>query len=114
VTHEAIGSGPRRGVFNFFLLNYEGMLALLRSGALARADYQQLQFLGLPKPQLCSDNREFFVLVNWLGVLEDLPYFYFQKHIVQKRRQGTTGYRRNLCLLWDSHLNAVYAYTQQL
>jgi len=51
---------------------------------------QPIEFLSL-----CSDNPEFFVLVQGLGVLEDLRYF-FQKHIIQKRRQGTTGYRRKL------------------
>ncbi|CAM6025326.1 unnamed protein product [Sphagnum balticum] len=34
------------GGFQFFLLNYEGMLALVLSGALDNADYKQLRFLG--------------------------------------------------------------------
>jgi hypothetical protein len=37
---------PQARKFHFFLLNYEGMLALLRSKALAYADYEQLRFLG--------------------------------------------------------------------
>ncbi|CAK9881201.1 unnamed protein product [Sphagnum jensenii] len=37
---------PTARSFHFFLLNYEGMLALLCSRALAYADYQQLRFLG--------------------------------------------------------------------
>jgi hypothetical protein len=37
---------PEASRFHFFLLNYEGMLALLRSKALAHADYEQLRFLG--------------------------------------------------------------------
>ncbi len=37
---------PEATSFHFFLLNYEGMLALLRSKALAHADYEQLRFLG--------------------------------------------------------------------
>ncbi|CAK9881199.1 unnamed protein product [Sphagnum jensenii] len=34
------------GGFHFFVLNYEGMLALLLSGVLDNSDYQQLRFLG--------------------------------------------------------------------
>ncbi len=37
---------PTASSFHFFLLNYEGMLALLSSRVLAHTDYQQLRFLG--------------------------------------------------------------------
>jgi hypothetical protein len=37
---------PGAGVFQFFVLNYEGMVALLCSGVLDNTDYQQLRFLG--------------------------------------------------------------------
>lgn len=37
---------PTAESFHFFLLNYEGMLALLGSGALNDVDYKQMRFLG--------------------------------------------------------------------
>ncbi|CAK9233974.1 unnamed protein product [Sphagnum troendelagicum] len=40
---------PEAPRFQFFLLNYEGMLALLCSGALDDADYKQMRFLGRKK-----------------------------------------------------------------
>jgi hypothetical protein len=37
---------PEGSSFHFFLLNYEGMAALLRNDVLANVDYRQLRFLG--------------------------------------------------------------------